>query len=121
VIKSSAFEELALAVRTVISGKVYLSPAVADDVVSDFATGRNASSSASGDAPSVFDRLSPREREVLQSIAEGKATKETARQLSVSVKTVETHRRNIMDKLDLHSVAELTKYAVREGLTSVET
>jgi NarL family two-component system response regulator LiaR len=64
-------------------------------------------------------RLTPREREVLQLIAEGKATKEVAYTLHVSIKTAETHRRSIMEKLNLHSVAELTKLAVREGLSSL--
>jgi DNA-binding NarL/FixJ family response regulator len=67
-----------------------------------------------------FQALTPREREVLQLMAEGKATKEIAAALHVSVKTVETHRRQMMDKLDLQSVAEVTKYALREGLTSLE-
>jgi DNA-binding NarL/FixJ family response regulator len=57
---------------------------------------------------------------VLQLLTEGKATKEVAARLNVSIKTVETHRRNLMEKLDLHSVAELTKYAIREGITSAE-
>jgi DNA-binding NarL/FixJ family response regulator len=69
----------------------------------------------------VFDSLSPREREVLQLIAEGHSTKEVARVLKVSVKTVETHRRQLMNKLELFSVAELTRYAIREGLVSLET
>ena len=64
--------------------------------------------------------LSAREREVLQLLAEGRSTKEIAARLSISVKTVETHRKQIMDKLGLHSVAELTKYAIREGLTPLE-
>jgi len=67
----------------------------------------------------VFGNLSPREREVLQLIAEGKATKEVAAELHVSIKTAETHRRNVMEKLKLESVAELTKYAIREGLTAL--
>ena len=73
----------------------------------------------SKDESSAFSVLSAREREVLQMVAEGKSTKEMAGQLNVSVKTVETHRKQIMDKLDLHSVAELTKYAIREGLTQL--
>ena len=69
---------------------------------------------------STFSILSQREREVLQMIAEGNSTKEIASNLSVSVKTIETHRQNIMKKLAIRSIAELTKYAIREGLTSVE-
>jgi DNA-binding NarL/FixJ family response regulator len=68
----------------------------------------------------VFTLLSGREREVLQLIAEGKSTKEIAEALFVSVKTIETHRQQIMSKLNLHSIAGLTKYAIREGLTSVQ-
>ena len=64
--------------------------------------------------------LTLREREVLQLLAEGRATKEIAERLNISIKTVESHRKNIMTKLDLYTVAELTKYAVRHGLTSIE-
>lgn len=113
-VKDSAFEELAQAVNAVAAGKVYLSPSVADAVVDHHVRG------GGGGEPSVFAVLTPREREVLQLLAEGQATKQVAASLDVSVKTVETHRRQIMEKLDLHSVAELTKYAIREGLTSVE-
>ena len=67
-----------------------------------------------------IDTVSPREREVLQLMAEGRATKEIALDLKVSIKTVETHRRQIMEKLNIYSVAELTKYAIREGLTSLD-
>ena len=70
--------------------------------------------------PTAYDRLTGREREVLQLLAEGNATKEIANKLHVSVSTVETHRRQVMEKLELFSVAELTKYAIREGLTSVD-
>ena len=69
----------------------------------------------------MFNRLSAREREVLQLIAEGKATKQVATCLQVSIKTAETHRRNLMEKLGIDSVALLTKYAIREGLTNTET
>ena len=74
---------------------------------------------ASNDA-SASNKLSPREREILQLLSEGKAMKEIASVLSVSIKTVETHRRTMMSKLGLYSVAELTKYAIREGVTSLE-
>jgi DNA-binding NarL/FixJ family response regulator len=115
IVKDSAVEELVLAVHTAIGGRVYLSPRIAGLVVEGFVD-----ENGNGGAPGVFSRLTAREREVLQLMAEGKATKEVARALSVSVKTAETHRRAIMQKLDLHSVAELTKYAVREGLTSID-
>jgi two-component system response regulator NreC len=107
--KHAAFEELADAVRAVVAGRVYLSPAAAGTVAGHVARG----------GPAV-STLSPREREVLQLTAEGLATKQVAARLSVSVKTVETHRRNLMEKLDIHSVAELTKYAIVEGLTTVD-
>jgi len=113
VLKDAAFAELAIAIHTVIKNKIYLSPSVAGVLVEDYVRG------GSNGKASVFTTLSPREREVLQLIAEGKATKSVAASLDVSVKTVETHRRNIMEKLNIDSVAELTKYAIREGITSL--
>jgi DNA-binding NarL/FixJ family response regulator len=112
VLKEGAFEELNTAIRTAISGKVYLSPSVAGMLVNDLVRGR-------GEPQSVFSTLSNREREVLQLITEGKTTKEIAFNLHVSVKTAETHRRNLMEKLQIDSIAELTKFALREGLTSL--
>jgi DNA-binding NarL/FixJ family response regulator len=113
-LKDSAFEELGAAIATVLKNKTYLSPQITDTVVKDY-VGENAPSSSAASTA-----LSVREREVLQLIAEGKATREIAAALYVSVKTVETHRKQIMDKLGLNSIAELTKYAIREGLTSIE-
>ncbi len=115
-LKDCAFEELARAIRLVMSHKTYLSPGVTDIVVKDYTSGGNSSGQ-----PSVFSILSPREREVLQLMAEGKSTSQIAGLLHVSVKTIETHRQQVMHKLDIHSVAELTKYALREGLTFLET
>ncbi|MGD0884634.1 MAG: response regulator transcription factor [Thermodesulfovibrionales bacterium] len=112
-LKDCAFEELESAIRTVMKNKTYLSPAIAGVIIENYI--RNAPKSD----PSVFSLLSDREREVLQLMAEGKTTKEIASHLLVSTKTVETHRMNIMTKLDIHSIAELTKYAIREGLTSL--
>lgn len=111
--KDCAFEELATAIRTVVENKVYLSPGIAGIVIENFI--RQTSKSES----SVFSILSDREREVLQLMSEGKTTKDIASHLNVSIKTIETHRTNIMTKLDIHSIAELTKYAIREGLTSL--
>ena len=116
-LKDGAFEELATAIRSVVANKVYLSPRIADVVVDDYV--RRTPGQAAGDT-SAFAKLTPREREVLQLMAEGRATKEIAMDLKVSIKTVETHRRQIMEKLQIHSVAELTKYAIREGLTSLD-
>lgn len=128
VLKDGAFEELITAIRSVVSERVYLSPRVAGVVVEDYVRrlpdrgGDGAHPGQQEQAPrrSAFDTLTPREREVLQLMAEGYATKEVAHRLHVSVKTVETHRRQIMEKLDMHSVAELTKYAIREGLTALD-
>lgn len=111
-LKDCAFQELAKAIRVVMSHRTFLSPEVADIVVKDYlSTTKPAESSA-------FNLLSPREREVLQLIAEGKTSALIGESLHISVKTVETHRQQIMVKLKLRSVAELTKYAIREGLTS---
>jgi len=74
----------------------------------------------SSSAESIFTVLTRREREVLQLLTEGKKTREIAHSLNVSIKTVETYRQQIMDKLNIHTIAELTKYAIREGLTSLE-
>jgi DNA-binding NarL/FixJ family response regulator len=114
ILKESAAAELIEAVRQVLRGEFFFSAPVRDRTINEYISmlreGRGLPSSP----------LSPREREVLQLIAEGKSTKEAAAILSVSVKTIESHRKQIMDKLDLHSVAELTKYAIREGLTQLE-
>lgn len=114
VLKIAAHEELLRAVRAASLGKTYLSPEVAGFVV-DRSTHPHA-----GSEVSAFSSLGAREREVLQLVAEGKTSSETAKQMHISVKTVETHRRNIVQKLGLHGTAELTKYAVREGLTSLD-
>jgi two-component system response regulator NreC len=113
-LKDAAFEELSVAIKAVLKGQIYLSPAITGVVVGQ-SLGRVGSKARSQRA-----KLSKREQEVLQLIAEGKSTKEIAATLNVSVKTVETHRKQIMDNLDIHSVAGLTKYAVREGLTSLQ-
>jgi len=113
-LKDSAFEELGTALSTVINNQTYLSPKIADTVVKDYLGKIETKESKSSPA------LTKREREVLQLIAEGKTTKDIASQLYVSIKTIETHRKQIMDKVGLNSVAELTKYAIREGLTSLE-
>ncbi|NLT22368.1 MAG: response regulator transcription factor [Syntrophorhabdus sp.] len=112
-LKDSAFEELVTAVHTVMTGQSYLSPRITDIVVKEYLHNlpRNESS--------AFTILTQREREVLQHLAEGKSTKQIASTLNLSVKTVETHRQQIMDKLQIRSVAELTKYAIREGITSL--
>jgi two-component system response regulator NreC len=111
-LKDCAFKDLAKAIRVVMSHKTYLSHEIADIVVKDYL------SSTKPIESSAFYLLSPREREVLQLIAEGKTSGQMAESLHVSVKTIESHRQQIMVKLKIKSVAALTKYAIREGLTS---
>lgn len=113
-IKNAAAEELIAAVRAVAEDLTYVSPSIASLVVGD-AVGANRV--GAGDPVRV---LSQREREVLQLLAEGESSKDIAARLVVAVPTVETHRRQIMDKLGLRTIAELTKYAIREGLTSLD-
>ena len=115
ILKDAAFEELVQATHACIAGKIYLSPVIAERVVKDYIT------HIPRENLSAFSILTQREREILQLIAEGKSTKEVASLLYISVKTVETHRQKIMEKLNLNSVAELTKYAIREGLTSLDS
>ena len=112
VLKDKAFEELASAVVTVMSGRTYLSPRIMEVVLQDYLRRSTEEGATSG--------LTDREREVLQLVAEGATTKQIALALHVSVKTIETHRRQLMQKLDAYSVAQLTKIALREGLTSLE-
>ncbi len=113
-LKDCAFKELVGAVRAVAADGTYLSPAIAGVVAEGFA-GRSPSES-----PSAFSVLSEREREVLQLLAEGSNPKEIARKLGISASTIGVHRKNIMDKLGMDNLPELTKYAVREGLTSLD-
>jgi len=103
------------AIHTVMRRQHYLSQKITDVIVEEYLQ------NLPKNETNVFTVLTPREREVLQLIAEGKSTKQIASVLNVSVKTIETHRQQIMDKLNIHSVAELTKYAIREGITSLES
>ncbi len=112
ILKDCAAEELTHAIRSVMAGQVYVSPGVTGAIVNDYVRQLSAA-----DGPATLTR---REREVLQLLAEGGSTANIAAGLHLSVKTIETHRKRIMDKLGLHSIAELTKYAIREGITSVE-
>lgn len=113
-LKDCAVEELICAIRAVINNKIYLSRTISDIVIDDYMR------SLSKDEVSILSTLTGREREVLQLIAEGKTTKEIASCLHVSINTIDTHRRQVMEKLDMHSIAELTKYAIRKGLTTLE-
>ncbi len=113
-LKDSAPEELNLALHKAMQNQFYLSSKINEQVITDFIRLSDAN------AETAFSTLSAREREVLQQLAEGKSTKQIADKLFVSVKTVETHRMHIMDKLNIHTIAELTRYAIREGLTPLE-
>jgi DNA-binding NarL/FixJ family response regulator len=111
-LKDCEYAELINAIRTVNSNKTYMSPSITGVIIDDYML------QSDGDKSNAFEVLSDREREVLQLIAEGKTTKQVARVLHVSPKTVEGHRTRIMHKLDIDNVASLTKYAIKEGLTS---
>jgi DNA-binding NarL/FixJ family response regulator len=115
VVKDTAFEDLVRAIRIVAEGGVFLSQSVVHGVLDDYRNRMSGEVSAPGP-----DALSPREREVLQLVAEGRSAKETAAILHLSAKTVDGYRRQIMDKLGIYSIAGLVKYAIREGLTSAE-
>jgi DNA-binding NarL/FixJ family response regulator len=107
--KDSGTAELELALKAVTAGQTYLSPAVSGYVVEDYRKRRN-------EVLDPLEQLTPRQREILQLIAEGHTTRDIARILGVSVKTVESHRRSLMDRLDVHDVAGLTRYAIGVGL-----
>jgi len=113
-LKDCEFDELANAIRTVMKGKSYISPEITDVVVDSYVR------TSTEDKSSVFSDLTKREREVLQLLAEGKTTKQIGLKLHISPKTVEAHRLRVMEKLDIDNVAQLTKYAIQEGLTSPE-
>ena len=111
VVKGSAFDELTAAIRSILDERCYVSP--------ELGAGWGVSGPDGGGKK--FPKLTAREREVLQRLAEGRTTKEAATDLALSPKTVETHRSNIMTKLNVNSLAELTKYAIREGLTPLDS
>ena len=113
VLKDSSAAELMLAIRSVLNGERYLAPAIASTVVSGYLGGKDEALLK----PSFKD-LSSREREVLKLIAEGYRTKDIAEYLCISPKTVEKHRANLMDRLDLHTVSALTTYAIEKGLVT---
>lgn len=113
--KDCAFDELIQAIQSVLMNQMFISKSIANIIIKDHIK-RLSETDSSG-----YSILTDREREVIQMLAEGNSTKEIASHLHLSVKTVETHRINIMKKLNLHSVAELTKYAIREGITTLES
>jgi DNA-binding NarL/FixJ family response regulator len=112
-VKSSAVSELDVAVRSVARGETYLSPVVSKRVVEDYVT-------RTGGAADPLEALTPRQREILQLVAEGHTSKDIAQRLYLSVKTVEAHRAQLMERLDLHDLAGLVRFAVRVGLVAPE-
>ena len=110
-LKRSQPSELIQAIHAVLMGQWYLTPLIAKDVVKNHANGSQGNKSSP-----ALSSLTPRQREVLQLIAEGRGTKEVASMLNIAVKTVEFHKFRIMDQLDLHSTVALTKHAIVEGL-----
>lgn len=113
-LKESAFDELTTALIAARKGEMYLSSGI-----TELGALKNEPGKSRGGTALQSERLTKRELQVLQLIVEGKTTKEIAARLTISVKTVETHRKQIMEKLDIHSVAGLTKFCIREGLTSL--
>lgn len=113
-LKDCDYDELVKAIHAVADGRIYVSPSIGDVIVDDLLKGKPSGT------PTAFSVLTPREREVLQLMAEGNTTRQIAMQLFISPKTVEAHRLRVMNKLDIDNVAQLTKYAIQEGLTSPE-
>ncbi len=111
-LKDCSYDELLQAMRQVLAGRTYLCSMISGVVIRDYIQRMRRNETSV---------LSPREKEILQLMAEGGTTKRIADQLKVSVKTVETHRQHIMEKLNIFSIAELTKYAIKEGITSLDT
>ena len=112
-VKGSAVAELEIAIRAAIRGETYLSPIVSKQVVTDYVR-------RTGGASDPLEALTPRQREILQLVAEGHTSKDIAHRLNVSVKTVEGHRAQLMERLGVHDIAGLVRFAVRVGLISHE-
>lgn len=112
-LKDSGLNELELALQAVARGETYLSPAVSKHVVADYLR-------RVGEDSNPLEQLTPRQREILQLIAEGLTTKDIARRLELSIKTVETHRQQLMNRLDIHDVTGLVRFAIRVGLIAPE-
>ena len=112
-VKGADTPELEIALRALMRGESYLSPAVSKPLISDYAK-------RIGGEAGKLELLTPRQREILQLIAEGHSTRDIAQQLKISVKTVETHRAVVMERLDIHDVPNLVRFAIRTGLVSPE-
>ncbi len=114
VLKGSLPRELELAIESVARGEIFLSPAISRHVIEVYL------SQTAGKGDDALEHLTPRQREILQLIAEGKSSKQIAQLLKASVKTIESHRASLMERLDIHDVAGLVRYAIRQGLVSSE-
>jgi DNA-binding NarL/FixJ family response regulator len=110
-LKERAFEELVDAIREVVSGNIYLSPPVISLVLGEYVQQQLSKETT------IFSVLTPRERDVLKLVAEGRSTAQIATDLNICTKTVDTHRQHIMDKLNIRGIADLTRYAIREGIS----
>lgn len=122
ILKDAAPTELELAIRVVMRGEKYLSPAVSTHVIADYLQRTTGGTTSRTDAErSSTTPLTLRQREILQLIAEGNTTKEIAAKLTLSAKTVETHRTQLMERLDIHDIAGLVRYAIRIGLITSDT
>jgi DNA-binding NarL/FixJ family response regulator len=113
-LKDSATKELQIAIDAVLRGETYMSPAVSETVIERY-------KERAGQSEGKLSQLTPRQHQVLQLLAEGKNTKEVASVLQISAKTVETHRMQLMDRLDIHDVPGLVRFAIRSGLVSSQT
>jgi DNA-binding NarL/FixJ family response regulator len=125
-LKDGSITELEEAIRAVARGEKFLSSAVSKYVIAGYvqrtseqSAGANAGGPAHSGSPPGSEKLTPRQREILQLIAEGNTTKEIAKKLEISVKTVETHRTQLMERLDIHDIAGLVRYSIRVGLVEV--
>lgn len=119
-LKDAFTTELEMAIHSVFRGETYLSPPVSKHVIAGYMR-RVGGDDLDQDSPrTLLERLTPRQREILQLIAEGHTTQEIAHKLSISVKTAETHRTQLMDRLDIHDIAGLVRYAIRVGLITLD-
>ena len=119
VLKQSSTRELELAVRSAKKGETFLSPAISNTVVSDYMA-RLKGGNVKKPGANPYEVLTSRQREILQLIAEGFSSKEIAQKLSLSINTIEVHRANLMDRLNIHDIAGLVRYAIQTGIIEVK-
>jgi len=119
-LKNAGIDELELALKSVARGEVYLSPKISKQVLENYMGSLAARKGHDKPEPFNYERLTARQREILQLIAEGYTTKEIANKLNVSVKTVDTHRTQLMDRLNIHDIAGLVRYAIRTQVVRLE-